>query len=168
MYSHLLTRLSFALTIEAENTEGFRIRELHLNGLAGEVSLSLATELLTAADETVSVPIYTVEEGGDGLGFTDGKLSLPGYVLVQPSATFTLDLTLAVDDDRTHDRVYRELPIRFEGGGGRRGRHLVYGEGGVTLTFSTRSCRDKRRGHSRRVAGGETGKRRTGWRQGKR
>ena len=168
MYCHLLTRLSFALTIEAENTEGFRIRELHLNGLAGEVSLSLATELLTAADETVSVPIYTVEEGGDGLGFTDGKLSLPGYVLVQPSATFTLDLTLAVDDDRTHDRVYRELPIRFEGGGGRRGRHLVYGEGGVTLTFSTRSCRDKRRGHSRRVAGGETGKRRTGWRQGKR
>ena len=99
MYRHLLTRLSFALTIEAENTEGFRIRELHLNGLAGEVSLSLATELLTAADETVSVPIYTVEEGGDGLGFTDGKLSLPGYVLVQPSATFTLDLTLAVDDD---------------------------------------------------------------------
>lgn len=126
MYRHLLTRLSFALTIEAENTEGFRIRELHLNGLAGEVSLSLATELLTAADETVSVPIYTVEEGGDGLGFTDGKLSLPGYVLVQPSATFTLDLTLAVDDDRTHDRVYRELPIRFEGGGA--------GEGGISYT----------------------------------
>ena len=82
MYRHLLTRLSFALTIEAEDTEGLRVRELHLNGLAGEVSLSLATELLTAADETVSVPIYTVEEGGDGLGFTDGKLSLPGYVLV--------------------------------------------------------------------------------------
>ena len=53
MYRHLLTRLSFALTIEAEDTEGLRVRELHLNGLAGEVSLSLATELLTAADETV-------------------------------------------------------------------------------------------------------------------
>lgn len=126
MYRHLLTQLSFALTIEAESTEGLRIRELHLNGLAGEVSLSLATELLTAADETVSVTIYTVAEGEDGLEFVDGKLTLPGYVLVQPWATFSLDLTLAVDDDRTHDRVYRELPIRFEGGG--------TGEGGLSYT----------------------------------
>lgn len=126
MYRHLMTQLNFTLTLEAENPETFRIRSLHLNGLANEVTLTLATESLTAAGQTASVEIFAVGEEEDGLPFVEGKISLPGYVLVQPSATFTLDLTLAVDDDRTHDLVYPGLPIRFEGG--------ETGQGGISYT----------------------------------
>ena len=44
---------------------------------------------------------------------------------MKPSATLTIDLVLSVDDDRTHDREYRALPVRFEGG---------EGEGGTAYT----------------------------------
>lgn len=75
----------------------------------------------------MSVPVYEAGEEAEGLPFDGNKLTLPGYVLVQPSATLTIDLVLSVDDDRTHDREYRALPVRFEGGRGKAERLIPSG-----------------------------------------
>ena len=61
-------------------------------------------------------------------GLTDEvTLSLAEESLLPGERTVSVpvDLVLSVDDDRTHDREYRALPVRFEGG---------EGEGGTAYT----------------------------------
>ncbi|MCS2657370.1 hypothetical protein NXW72_08250 [Bacteroides fragilis] len=129
------------------------MRSLHLNGLTDEVTLSLAEESLLPGERTVSVPVYEAGEEAEGLPFDGNKLTLPGYVLVQPSATLTIDLVLSVDDDRTHDREYRALPVRFEGGEGGR-RNGLYRPGGTSRSRHSRSGGDCSCRYGRTVAGG--------------
>lgn len=124
-HRHLLTKLSFHLKLDAADTNKYNIRALHLNGLTRQVTLSLLTEELSSDATTLSVTVYDATEGGSGFPFEDGAADLPGYVLVQPEAEFTIDLHLAVDDNPAHDLVYKELPVHFEGGSG---------EGGVAYT----------------------------------
>lgn len=124
-HRHLLTKLSFHLKLDAADTGKYSIRALHLNGLTCQVTLSLLTEELSSDAATLSVTVYDAAGGVSGFPFEDGAADLPGYVLVQPEAEFTIDLHLAVDDNPAHDLVYTELPVRFEDGSG---------EGGVAYT----------------------------------
>lgn len=125
IYNHLLTKLSFAIHLEGDDIPSLRVRSLQLNGLAGQVTLALQTGALSYGDATVPVPIYSAAADAEGLPFTDGVLQLPGYALVQPQSDFTLDMVIAVDDDRSHDLEYHDLAISFEGG---------EGEGGIAYT----------------------------------
>lgn len=125
VYNHLLTKLSFAIHLEGDDIPSLRVRALQLNGLAGQVTLALQTGALFYGDATVPVSIYSATVDAEGLPFTDGVLQLPGYALVQPQSDFTLDMVIAVDDDRSHDLEYHDLAISFEGGGG---------EGGIAYT----------------------------------
>ena len=125
IYNHLLTKLSFAIHLEGDDIPSLRVRSLQLNGLAGQVTLALQTGALSYGDATVPVPIYSAAADAEGLPFTGGVLQLPGYALVQPQSDFTLDMVIAVDDDRSHDLEYHDLAISFEGG---------EGEGGIAYT----------------------------------
>ena len=44
-------------------------------------------------------------------------MTLPGYVLVQPEATLTLDLVLNVDGNPANDKTFKDLPVKFSGSG---------------------------------------------------
>jgi len=44
-------------------------------------------------------------------------VTLPGYVLVQPEATLTLDLMLNVDGNPANDKTFKDLPVKFDAGG---------------------------------------------------
>lgn len=124
-HRHLLTKLSFHLKLDAAETDQYSIRALHLNGLTRQVTLSLLTEELSSDASTLSVTVYDATGDDSGFPFENGAADLPGYVLVQPKAEFTIDLHLAVDNEPAHDLVYTELPVHFEGGSG---------EGGVAYT----------------------------------
>ncbi len=125
LHRHLLTKLVFHLKLDVEDADKFSIRSMALNGLSQEVQLSLLTEELTCGEAVVSVTVYDSGEEGACLPFEDGGVRLPGHVLVQPGAEFSIELRLAVDDDPAHDFVYTHLPVHFEGGAG---------EGGVAYT----------------------------------
>lgn len=120
-HRHLLTKLGFRLKLDVSNPDRYRIRSLHLNGLAQKVTLSLLTEELHCGDATGAVTVYIAPEDNNGLPFDEGIAELPGYVLVQPGSGFTIDLRLAVDDDPANDLDYTGLPISFEGGSGEAG-----------------------------------------------
>lgn len=127
MYNHLLTKLDFTIHLEGDAViPSLRVRSLQLNGLASRVVLTLSSGTLTYG-ETIPVLLYSTADGSDGLPFTDGVLQLPGYVLVQPKAEFTLDMVIAIDNDRSHDLTYHDLAISFEGGGS---------EGGTAYTVN--------------------------------
>ena len=128
IHRHLLTKLGFRLKLEVANPGQYSIRTLHLNGLTQQVKLSLLTEELECGDVTASVTVYDafLDDSG-GIPFENGVAELPGYVLVQPGAEFTIYLRLAVDEEPGNDLVYEDLPIIFEGG---------LGEGGIAYTVS--------------------------------
>lgn len=126
MYNHLLTKLNFTIHLEGDEEMSFlRLRSLRLHGLAEQVQLNLSTGVLTYGDAAVPVVVYTASEDSEGIPFVSGELRLPDYVLVQPGSGFTLDMVLSIDDDRSHDLVYQDLAIDFEGGSG---------EGGIAYT----------------------------------
>lgn len=127
MLRHLLTQLSFLLQLSVPNPDRYGIRSLHLNGLAQDVRLSLLTEELECLTPAPPVVIYSSGASGDVFPFESGVAQLPAFILVQPGADFTIDLTLAVDNDPSHDLVYTGLPIRFEDG---------VGGGGISYTVS--------------------------------
>lgn len=127
VHRHLLTKLSFRLKLNVPDADKYSIRSLSLNGLSQKVTLSLLTEELSCSEATVSVTMFTATGHTACFPFENGVASLPGHVLVQPDAEFTIDLRLAVDDNPEHDFVYTDLPIRFEGG---------TGEGGAAYTVS--------------------------------
>ncbi len=124
-HRHLLTQLSFSLKLDVADDGKYSVRALSLNGLTRQVTLSLLTEELSSDVSTLTVTVYEAPADNFGLPFEDGVADLPGYVLVQPEAEFTIDLRLAVDDNPANDLVYTNLPVQFEGG---------VGEGGVAYT----------------------------------
>lgn len=127
IHRHLLTKLSFRLKLDASNPDLYRIRTLQLNGLTQQVTLSLLTEELKCGELTIPVVLYDGSTDGSSFPFEEGVAELPGYILVQPEADFTLNLRLAVDDVPANDLVYEKLPIHFDGG---------TGEGGIAYTVS--------------------------------
>lgn len=114
-HRHLLSQLNFTLDFKGAS-DAYRLRSVQLKGMASEAIISLATETVQPVGVADPVIIYT-DPGTGGFPIVDGKVTLPGYVLVQPNAVLTLDLTLAVDDDPAHDKVFKDVQVRFEGGG---------------------------------------------------
>ena len=124
-YSHLLTKLNFIIRLEGNDVSSLRVRFLQLNGLADRVVLTLHTGRLSYDEAAAAIVVYSASADSEGLPFTEGMLQLPGYALVQPKSDFTLDMVISIDDDRSHDFIYNDLPVSFEGG---------TGEGGVAYT----------------------------------
>ena len=113
-YRHLLSQLTFKLQLKGTKP-GYRIRSLHLNGLAASATITLGDETLVPEGEAAPVNIY--DDGGTGgIDIKDGVVTLPGYVLVQPKAELTIDFVMAVDNNPAHDKVFKNIPIRFTGG----------------------------------------------------
>ena len=61
--------------------------------------------------ETSSVIIYSSDDG-NGIPVVDGVVTLPGFVLVQPKASLTLDMTLAPEGDPASGQDFKDLPSR--------------------------------------------------------
>lgn len=51
----------------------------------------------------------------------DGVVTLPGFVLVQPKASLTLDMTLAPEGDPASGQDFKDLPVSFGGEGNESG-----------------------------------------------
>lgn len=112
-YRHLLSQLTFKLQLNGTKP-GYRIRSLQLNGLAASATISLGDETLVPEGEAAPVDIY--DDGGTGgIDIKDGVVTLPGYVLVQPKAELTVDFVMAIDNNPAHDKIFKNIPIRFTG-----------------------------------------------------
>lgn len=119
-YRHLLMQLNFNLRLEGDATS-FSVRQMTLEGLTSNVTLDLATGKLTD-DGTVShIDVFKAPGGDQGLPAVNGEVEVPGYVLVQPGAELTLDLALALDNNPSHDRIYKDIPVLFSDEGGASG-----------------------------------------------
>lgn len=119
VHKHLLTQLSFKLLI-ANAPDNCRVRGVSLNGLAASAKISLSEGKVIPVGDPMSVGIY-VDPGTGGIPLVSGIADMPGFILVQPEATFTIDLILAVDDNASNDLVFTNIPVTFEGGGGEPG-----------------------------------------------
>lgn len=114
-YRHLLSQLNFTLKLKGASAN-YRIRSVHINGLASTAIVDLSTEVVEPLGKTDPVAIYT-DPGTGGFPITDGVVTLPGYILVQPDAELTLDLVLNIDGNPENDLVFKNLPVNFTGGG---------------------------------------------------
>lgn len=115
MYKHLLSQLNFTIELKGARDD-YKVRSVQLKGLASKAIISLADGIIKSEGQNDPVVIYA-DPGTGGFPVVDGKVSLPGYVLVQPDATLLLDLVLAVDSDPANDLIFKDVPVRFEGGG---------------------------------------------------
>ena len=98
-------------------TEQFdAIKTPHINGLASTAVVDLGSEAIEPLGNAGPVIVYT-DPGTGGFPITNGTVTLPGYVLVQPEATLTLDLVLNVDGNPSNDKTFKNLPVKFEAGG---------------------------------------------------
>ena len=112
-YSHLLSQLNFTLKLK-NAPSGYKIRSVTLDGLASTAVVNLTTGVIEPSGNAGPVIVYA-DDGTGGFPIVNGVATLPGYVLVQPEATLTLDLVLAVDGNPAHDLVFNDLPVRFDG-----------------------------------------------------
>lgn len=112
-YMHLLSQLNFTLNLKGA-ADNYKVRSVHLNGMAASAVVSLKEGTVQPVGQSGPVVIYA-DPGTGGFPITDGKVSLPGYVLVQPNATLKLDLVLAVDDNPANDISFTNLPVHIEG-----------------------------------------------------
>lgn len=118
-HRHLLSQLNFTLQLKGASDD-YRLRSVQLKGLASSAIISLATGQVKPVGDAGPIIIYT-DPGTGGFPVVDGKVTLPGYVLVQPNAELTLDLVLAVDDNPANDKLLKDIPVRFDGGGSQGG-----------------------------------------------
>lgn len=114
-YSHLLSQLNFTLRLKGA-TDNYRIRSVHLNGMAASAVVNLFSGTVEPVGTAGPVVVYA-DPGTGGFPIVDGVATLPGYVLVQPEASLTLDLVIAVDNNPAHDMSFKDLPVEFDGGG---------------------------------------------------
>ncbi|WP_455642645.1 fimbrillin family protein [Parabacteroides sp.] len=119
-YSHLLSQLNFTLKLKGVSG-GYKVRSVKLNGLASTAVVDLSTGKVEPSGSAGPVVVYA-DPGTGGFPIVDGVATLPGYVLVQPEATLTLDLVLAEDGNPAHDHSFKDLPVSFDGGGGEGGK----------------------------------------------
>lgn len=114
-YRHLLSQLNFTLKLKGAS-DNYRIRSVHIDGLASTAVVNLSSEEVEPLGKAGPVAVYT-DPGTGGFPITDGKVTLPGYILVQPNAELTLDLVLNIDGNPANDLVFKNLPVNFTGGG---------------------------------------------------
>lgn len=122
IFSHLLVKLFFVVEIEGMDSPSYRLRELHVAGLAERARVTLRDATVACDGIAAPISLYEVTEGSDGLTFQGGRVELPGALLVQPGTGFKLDIVLAADDDRENDLSYTDCPVEFEEGEGESGR----------------------------------------------
>lgn len=113
-YSHLLSQLNFTLKLK-NAPSGYKVRSVTLNGLASTATVNLATGVIEPSGDAGPVVVYA-DDGTGGFPIVNGVVTLPGYVLVQPEATLTLDLVLSVDGNPAHDLSFKDLPVHLDGG----------------------------------------------------
>ncbi|WP_455640585.1 fimbrillin family protein [Parabacteroides sp.] len=114
VYSHLLTQLNFKIKLNGA-PDTYKLRSLTLDGLAAGAQVDLFAGTIEPVGKAEPLIIY-IDNGTGGFPITDGVLSLPGYVLVQPNAELTMDLVLNIDGNPAHDLVFNDIPVRFTDG----------------------------------------------------
>ena len=119
IHRHLLTQLSFRLRVKGA-PDGYSVHAVKLNGLASVAKVSLSDGEVVPVGETSSVIIYSSDDG-NGIPVVDGVVTLPGFVLVQPKASLTLDMTLAPEGDPASGQDFKDLPVSFGGEGNESG-----------------------------------------------
>lgn len=119
IHKHLLTQLSFRLRVKGA-PDGYSVHAVKLNGLASVAKVSLSDGEVVPVGETSSVIIYSSDDG-NGIPVVDGVVTLPGFVLVQPKASLTLDMTLAPEGDPASGQDFKDLPVSFGGEGNESG-----------------------------------------------
>ena len=119
IHKHLLTQLSFRLRVKGA-PDGYSVNAVKLNGLASVAKVSLSDGEVVPVGETSSVIIYSSDDG-NGIPVVDGVVTLPGFVLVQPKASLTLDMTLALEGDPASGQDFKDLPVSFGGEGNESG-----------------------------------------------
>lgn len=119
IHKHLLTQLSFRLLVKGA-PDGYSVHAVKLNGLASVAKVSLSEGEVVPVGETSSVIIYSSDDG-NGIPVVDGVVTLPGFVLVQPKASLTLDMTLAPEADPASGQDFKDLPVSFGGEGNESG-----------------------------------------------
>lgn len=119
IHKHLLTQLSFRLRVKGA-PDGYSVHAVKLNGLASVAKVSLSDGEVVPVGETSSVIIYSSDDG-NGIPVVDGVVTLPGFVLVQPKASLTLDMTLALEGDPASGQDFKDLPVSFGGEGNESG-----------------------------------------------
>lgn len=114
IHRHLLAQLNFKIKLDGAS-DSYRIRSVKLNGLAQQARVDLFSETVEPIGTAAPIVIYT-DPGTGGFPITNGVVSLPGYVLVQPDAELTLDLVINIDGNPAHDKVFTNIPVKFTGG----------------------------------------------------
>lgn len=114
-YSHLLSQLNFTLRLKGA-PKNYRVRSVHLNGMAASAVVNLFSGKVEPIGTAGPVVVYS-DPGTGGFPVVDGVVTLPGYILVQPEASLTLDLVLAVDNNPANDKSFKDLPVQFGEGG---------------------------------------------------
>lgn len=114
-YSHLLSQLNFTLRLKGA-PKTYRVRSVHLKGMAATAVVNLFSGKVEPVGMSGPVVVYS-DPGTGGFPIVDGVVTLPGYVLVQPEATLTLDLVLNIDGNPANDLSFKDLPVQFGEGG---------------------------------------------------
>lgn len=114
-YSHLLSQLNFTLRLKGA-PKNYRVRSVHLNGMAASAVVTLFSGKVEPIGTAGPVVVYS-DPGTGGFPIVDGVVTLPGYVLVQPEASLTLDLVLNIDGNPANDLSFKDLPVQFGEGG---------------------------------------------------
>lgn len=114
-YSHLLSQLKFTLRLKGA-PKTYRVRSVHLKGMAATAVVNLFSGKVEPVGMSGPVVVYS-DPGTGGFPIVDGVVTLPGYVLVQPEATLTLDLVLNIDGNPANDLSFKDLPVQFGEGG---------------------------------------------------
>lgn len=114
-YSHLLSQLNFTLRLKGA-PKNYRVRSVHLNGMAASAVVNLFSGKVEPIGTAGPVVVYS-DPGTGGFPIVDGVVTLPGYVLVQPEASLTLDLVLNIDGNPANDLSFKDLPVQFGEGG---------------------------------------------------
>lgn len=114
-YSHLLSQLNFTLRLKGA-PKNYRVRSVHLNGMAASAVVNLFSGKVEPIGTAGPVVVYS-DPGTGGFPIVDGVVTLPGYVLVQPEASLSLDLVLNIDGNPANDLSFKDLPVQFGEGG---------------------------------------------------
>lgn len=110
-FMHLLTQLRFRLRLDEKGlADGWKLREVGIDGVKRDVALSLADKSLLFSGD--SSRIIAVNRPVDMLQKLDTAWTeIPEMVMVQPAVP--LSLTITLQDSLENQRHYGQLPIVF-------------------------------------------------------
>jgi len=115
-FRHLLAQLNVSLKSDKNFPTEYRLRSVCINVSSSGASLNLLQGKLSFTDDIAPLFLYRAERHEEGHTLQPEESVSLGYLLVQPGATLTVDMTLSRDNKKEHDLVLNDIPVKFEGG----------------------------------------------------